>query len=189
MTLLTALGPTFIKAGQSASIRTDLLPPAYIKGLTALQDQVPPFPTEEARQIIKEELGRDASAYFKELTDTPVAAASLGQVYRGQLQNGTEAAIKAQPGYLSKSTVICCSQAGDGPRTFDEIFGDSATMKSFIDTKVIVPGKHGAATVVYSAVVSGVVAMVFQGTKSLLNMMLRMVARVVAATKATGGFF
>lgn len=100
-----------------------------------------------------------------------------------------EAVIKAQPGYLSKSTVICCSQAGDGPRTFDEIFGDSATMKSFIDTKAIVPGKHGAATVVYSAVVSGVVAMVFQGTKSLFNTMLRMVARVVAATKATGGFF
>ena len=78
--LLTALGPTFIKAGQSASIRTDLLPAAYIRGLTALQDQVPPFSSEEARQIIREELGVDASKAFASLSNEPVAAASLGQV-------------------------------------------------------------------------------------------------------------
>ena len=94
--LLTTLGPTFIKAGQSASIRTDLLPPAYITGLTALQDQVPPFSSEEAREIIREELGIDASAAFATLSDTPVAAASLGQVYRGTLPNGTAVAVKVQ---------------------------------------------------------------------------------------------
>ena len=55
VTLLTTLGPTFIKLGQSASIRTDLLPPAYIKGLTSLQDRVPPFSDAEARALIKEE--------------------------------------------------------------------------------------------------------------------------------------
>ena len=96
VTLLTNLGPTFIKAGQSASIRTDLLPPAYINGLTALQDQVPPFPSDEARRIIREELGRDASSVFSELSDTPVAAASLGQVYRGTLPDGTAVAVKVQ---------------------------------------------------------------------------------------------
>ena len=94
--LLTALGPTFIKAGQSASIRTDLLPAAYIRGLTALQDQVPPFSSEEARQIIREELGVDASKAFASLSNEPVAAASLGQVYRGTLPNGTAVAVKVQ---------------------------------------------------------------------------------------------
>ena len=94
--LLTALGPTFIKAGQSASIRTDLLPAAYIKGLTALQDQVPPFSSEEARQIIQEELGKPASSAFSQLSDVPVAAASLGQVYRGTLPDGTDVAVKVQ---------------------------------------------------------------------------------------------
>merc|ERR1712151_20286 len=51
-TLLTKLGPSFIKIGQSLSIRTDLLPPAYVRGLKTLQDQVPPFDTNQAKQII-----------------------------------------------------------------------------------------------------------------------------------------
>jgi predicted unusual protein kinase regulating ubiquinone biosynthesis (AarF/ABC1/UbiB family) len=94
--LLTDLGPTFIKAGQSASIRTDLLPPAYINGLTALQDRVPPFPDAEARALIKEELGKDASVAFSSLSTEPVAAASLGQVYKGKLPDGTDVAVKVQ---------------------------------------------------------------------------------------------
>ena len=92
--LLTVLGPTFIKAGQSASIRTDLLPPAYIRGLTALQDQVPPFSSEQAKAIIAEDLGGEFP--FASLSSEPVAAASLGQVYRGKLKNGTEVAVKVQ---------------------------------------------------------------------------------------------
>ena len=92
--LLTVLGPTFIKAGQSASIRTDLLPASYIRGLTALQDQVPPFSSDEARAIIADELG--GTVPFATLSPEPVAAASLGQVYRGTLANGTEVAVKVQ---------------------------------------------------------------------------------------------
>ena len=92
--LLTKLGPTFIKIGQSLSIRSDLLPPAYIRGLEQLQDQVPPFPTEEARRIIEEELKHSSSVpglqrledVFESLSAEPVAAASLGQVYRGKLR-------------------------------------------------------------------------------------------------------
>ena len=101
--LLTRLGPTFIKAGQSASIRTDLLPPAYITGLTALQDRVPPFSNDEARALIKQELGKDASVAFTSLSNEPVAAASLGQVYKGQLPDGTEVAVKCQrPGMVNR---------------------------------------------------------------------------------------
>jgi predicted unusual protein kinase regulating ubiquinone biosynthesis (AarF/ABC1/UbiB family) len=56
--LLTKLGPTFIKVGQSLSIRTDLLSPGYVRGLQSLQDQVPPFYTKAAREILEAEGGR-----------------------------------------------------------------------------------------------------------------------------------
>ena len=64
--LLTQLGPSFIKVGQSLSIRTDLLSPAYVRGLKTLEDQVPPFDTNEARRMIEEELGKPVDAIFSE---------------------------------------------------------------------------------------------------------------------------
>lgn len=75
--LLTRLGPTFIKVGQSLSIRTDLLSPGYIRGLETLQDQVPAFSTEVAKQILEKEWGQPISAVLvDELPEKPVAAAS-----------------------------------------------------------------------------------------------------------------
>jgi len=95
--LLTRLGPTFIKIGQSLSIRTDLLSPAYVRGLTSLQDQVPAFSTDEARSIIEEELGRSIDSVFSNFSSEPVAAASLGQVFKATLRSdGREVAIKVQ---------------------------------------------------------------------------------------------
>eukprot|EP00978_Attheya_sp_CCMP212_P012082 scaffold30021_cov54-Attheya_sp.AAC.8 len=96
--LLTRLGPSFIKIGQSLSIRTDLLRPAYVRGLKSLQDQVPSFDSKEAKLLIEEELGRPVNDIFMDLSDEPVAAASLGQVYRARLKDGnqTEVAIKVQ---------------------------------------------------------------------------------------------
>jgi hypothetical protein len=96
--LLTTLGPTFIKVGQSLSIRTDLLSPGYIKGLTSLQDQVPAFDTAIAQQIIEDEWGKPISAVLEgELSAKPIAAASLGQVYKAKLRsNGQDVAIKVQ---------------------------------------------------------------------------------------------
>ena len=76
-TLLTRLGPTFIKVGQSLSIRTDLLSPGYIRGLETLQDQVTPFPTAVAKQILEREWGQPVSTVLTdELSQNPVAAAS-----------------------------------------------------------------------------------------------------------------
>jgi len=109
--LLTKLGPSFIKIGQSISIRTDILSPAYVQGLKTLQDQVPAFPTEEAREIIEEELGVSVDSIFTEFSSEPVAAASLGQVYRARLKsNGKEVAIKVQrPNIINQIAVdmIC----------------------------------------------------------------------------------
>jgi predicted unusual protein kinase regulating ubiquinone biosynthesis (AarF/ABC1/UbiB family) len=93
---LLKLGPTFIKIGQSISTRADLLPLAYIKELSKLQDSVPSFPREEAMAIIERELGRPVEELFSEIEAEPVAAASLGQVYRAYLHSGAEVAIKVQ---------------------------------------------------------------------------------------------
>ena len=79
--LLVRLGPSFIKIGQSLSIRTDLLRPAYIKSLTELQDKVESFPTKEAIDIIQKEFGLPAEELFVKglsANDKTIAAASLG---------------------------------------------------------------------------------------------------------------
>ncbi len=100
---LTKLGPAFIKVGQALSTRPDLVPPLYLEELAKLQDQLPPFPNELAYQFIEEELGDRPSAIYAEITPDPVAAASLGQVYKGKLKTGETVAIKVQRPGLAES--------------------------------------------------------------------------------------
>lgn len=94
--ILTDLGPTYIKVGQALSTRPDLIRQDFLSELIKLQDQLPPFPTEIAMSIVREELGRDIPSMFREISPQPIAAASLGQVYRARLHNGEEVAIKVQ---------------------------------------------------------------------------------------------
>lgn len=100
---LIRLGPTFIKIGQALATRADLLPLAYIKELTTLQDQVPAFPTPEAYARIERELGAPVGQLFAEIDPSPVAAASLGQVYRARMRTGEEVAVKVQRPHLRET--------------------------------------------------------------------------------------
>jgi predicted unusual protein kinase regulating ubiquinone biosynthesis (AarF/ABC1/UbiB family) len=93
---LVELGPTFIKIGQSMGTRADLLPLPFVVALGELQDQVPPFPNEIAFARIEKDLGRKINEVYTEFELEPVAAASLGQVYRARLHTGEEVAVKVQ---------------------------------------------------------------------------------------------
>ncbi|KAF6000833.1 hypothetical protein F1559_001070 [Cyanidiococcus yangmingshanensis] len=96
--ILTELGPTFIKIGQWLAVRPDLVGPVTMRELQKLHDAVPPFPTAVARRMIEEELGCPVEQVFASLTPEPVAAASLGQVYRGTLARDPrrQVAVKVQ---------------------------------------------------------------------------------------------
>ena len=94
--MLTRLGPTFIKVGQALSTRPDLIRKDFLDELIKLQDQLPPFDNAIALSIIETDLGRPAKDLFRQISPNPVAAASLGQVYRALLHTGEEVAVKVQ---------------------------------------------------------------------------------------------
>lgn len=94
--ILTKLGPTYIKVGQALSTRPDLIRKDFLEELTKLQDELPCFDSAIAFQIIEQELQRPVKEVYREISPQPVAAASLGQVYRGVLHTGEEVAVKVQ---------------------------------------------------------------------------------------------
>ncbi|HTL89232.1 MAG TPA: AarF/ABC1/UbiB kinase family protein [Leptolyngbya sp.] len=94
--ILIQLGPTFIKVGQALSTRPDLIRRDFLDELIKLQDQLPPFPTDLAFRIIQTELDAEVDEIFAFISPSPVAAASLGQVYRAKLKSGEEVAVKVQ---------------------------------------------------------------------------------------------
>jgi ubiquinone biosynthesis protein len=99
---LEELGPTYIKLGQVLSTRPDLVPVEFIEELSKLQDNVPPFPFDDAETIIRRELGSPSSDVFDHIDPEPAASASIGQVHRARLRNGEEVAVKIRrPGIRS----------------------------------------------------------------------------------------
>ncbi|KAL9315596.1 hypothetical protein ACSQ67_016597 [Phaseolus vulgaris] len=95
--IFTKLGPTFVKLGQGLSTRPDICPPEYLEELSELQDGLPTFPDEEAFACIERELGLSLDSVFSSISPSPIAAASLGQVYKAQLKySGRLVAVKVQ---------------------------------------------------------------------------------------------
>jgi ubiquinone biosynthesis protein len=93
---LEELGPTFVKFGQIVSSRRDVVTDEYYVELCKLQTEVLPFPSEEARSIIAEELGEPVSNLFKSFEDEPAGSASIAQVHAAKLLDGTAVAVKVQ---------------------------------------------------------------------------------------------
>ena len=90
------LGPTYIKFGQILSTRPDLVPVDFVKELSKLQDDVPSSPFSEVSKIIESELGAPPEDIFDFFEETPLASASIGQVYRAKLKDGEAVAVKVQ---------------------------------------------------------------------------------------------
>ncbi|XP_019054902.1 PREDICTED: uncharacterized aarF domain-containing protein kinase At1g79600, chloroplastic isoform X2 [Nelumbo nucifera] len=95
--IFTRLGATFVKVGQGLSTRPDICPPEYLEELSELQDALPTFPNEEAFSCIEKELGMPLESIYSFISPSPIAAASLGQVYKAQLNySGQVVAVKVQ---------------------------------------------------------------------------------------------
>ncbi|MBI3752660.1 MAG: hypothetical protein HY266_01275, partial [Deltaproteobacteria bacterium] len=93
---LEELGPTFIKLGQVASTRADLLPPDWVEEFKKLQDAVPPFPFEKVKEVVERALKSPLSAKFRSFDETPCASASIAQVHYATLSDGQEVAVKVK---------------------------------------------------------------------------------------------
>ena len=91
---LQELGPIYVKFGQILSTRRDLLPPDIADELAGLQDAVAPFPSEQARAIIEEELKAPIESLFAEFEDMPLASASIAQVHGAVLKTGEAVVVK-----------------------------------------------------------------------------------------------
>ena len=93
---LEELGPTYIKLGQVLSTRPDLIPVDFINELSKLQDDVSPCPLSDVCGVIASELGHPPDDVFESFEETPLASASIGQVYRARLKDGEAVAVKVQ---------------------------------------------------------------------------------------------
>jgi predicted unusual protein kinase regulating ubiquinone biosynthesis (AarF/ABC1/UbiB family) len=90
------LGPTFVKLGQVIASSPGIFPPWLAGPARRCLDEVPPFPVEAVRRTIEEDLGGRVEDHFSSFDDTPLSAASIGQVHACTLQDGRQAVVKVQ---------------------------------------------------------------------------------------------
>lgn len=103
---LEELGPTFIKMGQILSTRPDLIPVDLAEELSKLQDNVPPFPFEQAKELIEAELEAGLTGIFPGIEEVPLAAASIAQVHRASLCSGQDVVVKVRRPGIERTVSI-----------------------------------------------------------------------------------
>src|SRR5262245_3956346 len=132
--MLDELGPTFVKFGQLLSTRPDIVPPDVIAELRKLQDSVTPFPMADVERVVREELGLTIEQAFVDFDEQPVAAASIGQVHRATLPNGSDVVVKVQrpsaPRQIESDLRLMGSAAG--------FVRDRVRQLDFVDTHELV---------------------------------------------------
>ncbi|ORU93943.1 MAG: ubiquinone biosynthesis regulatory protein kinase UbiB [Cycloclasticus sp. symbiont of Poecilosclerida sp. N] len=121
---LEDLGPIFVKFGQILSTRQDLLPPDIGEQLSQLQDNVPPFADDLARQIIEKALEKPIQEIFSEFSESPLASASVAQVHTATLHTGEDVIVKVlRPGIektISADVALLYALAGLANKYWDE---------------------------------------------------------------------
>ncbi len=100
------LDGSFIKLGQLLSLRPDLIPAEYCEELSKLQDEVKPFPGDDAVKLVEKHLGKPMKRLFREFNKEPDASASMGQVHRATLKDGTRVAVKIQRPDIERTVKI-----------------------------------------------------------------------------------
>lgn len=128
------LGVTFIKLGQLLSTRADLIPEDILSELQRLQDDVPPFPSDQALQVIEAELGRPWHEAFDRVELQPIAAASVAQVHRARLKTGEDVVIKVQrPGIREQIRVDLEILAGLAGLVQDRLRPEFFDLRELVD--------------------------------------------------------
>ncbi|MCO4744133.1 MAG: AarF/ABC1/UbiB kinase family protein [Proteobacteria bacterium] len=134
---LIDLGPTYVKLGQVLSVRPDILPPDVLTEFQTLQDQVPPLSGKEVRKTLALELGRPIDEVFSSVDDTPLGSASIAQVHRGVLLDGTQVAVKLQrPGIQKKiqsdlAILYSLARLGEGRVEIPGFYTPAAIVQEF----------------------------------------------------------
>lgn len=125
VSLLQDLGPTFVKIGQIASQQTEYLPPEYCEALAKLRSSVAPMDMETVHAQIEKHLGKPVDEVFASFDDKPLGSASIAQVHRAQLFDGTAVAVKVRR-----------------PGVVETVARDFALIEKLLD-KLAKPGKGG----------------------------------------------
>ncbi|NMP22984.1 AarF/ABC1/UbiB kinase family protein [Sulfobacillus sp. DSM 109850] len=138
--VLADLGPTYVKLGQLASIRPDILPHALVRSLERLQDDVPPFPFSEVRTTLERAWGQPVDQVVAWIDKEPMAAASIGQVHPARLYDGREVVIKVRrPGIREQAEadfdiLRAIAQSAENRTTWGKQYGLSDLVEEIVDT-------------------------------------------------------